>query len=768
MKKLLIYILAGLPVFTCNINSAHAQSASERHRAREQNKQDEQVFGDEDPQFKNTNIPAKWQNESAVVLATKVYYNYYTKSGGQYLVDQTIRVRIKLLDKAAVNDFNTFYFTDNLSGPTEAGFRIIKKDGTTDKVDLTKAVDQESTDNVPDYELLPGSYDKIVKYKKIAIGNLEPGDIIDYYYQYHNIILNGQMSSGPTQKAVGFPTEIFKLSGTFPIMYQRVDFQVERGFYINFGSYNGAPELQESNEVNHRVKVFSFIDSNREKETNERFEYYYRSEPTIKFQIVYSDTRDQNDVDYFLGQPFVPLTSVTEDMVQQVANHMALETDANAEKNAKEIVEYMKAHHGNVTDNAKYMEYAYYYFRYITLSKLLMTKYQFAQKLADEGGSIYVGERANYIDGSVSDEYFVKTMGLVCRDRNIPYDFLFTVPRTIGSLDNLLLMDETRWVLHIKGDKDVYFYPFDRFKNPNEGVGILEGADAYVISPNKNRRVSTLDRQKLPVSKYTDNAFSYNLDVTLPADMGGDVVVKRKGIITGEAKAYYYPDVLLEDQYENNDIARYRIDVSKDELTDNEFVDKIHNSQKHEEAERKLKTSIDEEIKDRLDQMKKDAEDDYSVDSYDDFKLIADGREMDSTTLIFTEGFKVKDMVKKAGPNYTINAGSLIGSQPNIKDTELTRHNDIYITYPANYTNQINITIPNGYKVSGIDNLNANVVTPAGGFIASASLSGNILTIKTQKYYAANYFPKSSWPDMVKFLQAAYDFSQKKILLKKA
>ena len=125
-------------------------------------------------------------------------------------------------------------------------------------------------------------------------------------------------------------------------------------------------------------------------------------------------------------------------------------------------------------------------------------------------------------------------------------------------------------------------------------------------------------------------------------------------------------------------------------------------------------------------------------------------------------------MVKKAGPNYTVNVGALIGSQANIKDTELNRQYDIYLNHPVNHSYQVVLTIPDGYTVSGVDNLNVNVTNATGGFISTASVADNKLTIKTQKYYASNYLPKSSWPDMVKFLRAAYDFSQKKILLKKA
>lgn len=124
--------------------------------------------------------------------------------------------------------------------------------------------------------------------------------------------------------------------------------------------------------------------------------------------------------------------------------------------------------------------------------------------------------------------------------------------------------------------------------------------------------------------------------------------------------------------------------------------------------------------------------------------------------------------LKKVGPNYLASVGSLIGKVLNIKDTELDRQTDIYLNFPQTTSNQVVVNIPDGYTVQGVDKLNVNVTNSTGAFISTASVSGNKLTIKTQEYFTSNYYPKTSWGDMVKFLRAAYDFTQQKVLLKKA
>jgi hypothetical protein len=761
-----------------NSNSSKPQSASDRRSARMKKDKDQKIFGDDDDMFKATTVPDKWKNESAVVLGMKVSYVYTTSGGGASQACNSVEVereRIKLLDKAAVDDYSKFYFTTtynpyaslygarSTSGSTDnAGFRIIKKDGTVIDVDLSKAEPVESTDDVPEYEALygGGSY-KVLAYKKIAIGNLEPGDIIDYYYT------NTFSDYKGASKGVAFPPLILKMSQYYPVVAQKVDFLIEKGYYIDFASYNGAPELKQTTIVDHRNIAYSFEDNNREKEKDERFVYPYRIDPVIKFQVVYTSSSEQDEIPYFLSpKSFTPLNQATPEMVQKVVCRIANESSDAAETDAKEIIRYMREKHPNVKDNNEYMQDAYYYFRYSKLFQDSKTEFQMNQQTAANGNQGYgQNERERDIHGKINDIYFVKTMGLVAHDRKIDYDYLLTVPRNIGTLDNLLLTSEMTWVLRVKGIPETYLYPFDRNTNPNEGNGLIEGADAYVVVPSRNSRVAKLDRQTLPVSKYTDNVYSTSVDVTFNPSMDGGATLKRTITAQGEAKHYYLPEVLVPDVYENLERKRYRYE--HDDMTDDEVIAKIHNKKDHDEAVRKTQASMAEQVQKRLDLMKEKAAENFTIDTYDSFNLISDGREKDSTDLVFNESFKIKDLVKKVGPNYIANVGMLIEKQTNIKDTELNRSSDIYYNYPLSSNYQITVNIPAGYKVDGLDKLNVNVTNATGGFISTASVNGSKLTITTKKYYTSNYLPKSSWLDMVKFMRAAYDFSQQKVLLKK-
>ena len=83
------------------------------------------------------------------------------------------------------------------------------------------------------------------------------------------------------------------------------------------------------------------------------------------------------------------------------------------------------------------------------------------------------------------------------------------------------------------------------------------------------------------------------------------------------------------------------------------------------------------------------------------------------------------------------------------------------------YTTEMNIRIPSGYSVEGMSDLEGIVDNEAGAFVSQAYMSGKVLCIRTSKTYKRAFDKAENWPLMLEFLEAAYDFSKKKVLLKK-
>src|SRR5690606_15359741 len=123
----------------------------------------------------------------------------------------------------AVTEFSEFSFKDRFystkgwggfkKGTNIIGIKVIKPDGTEKEVN----VDEEAvtTDEV----------------KKIAISNLEIGDIIDYYFY--------SVEPFKSVGAYGFDAVEQTLGDVYPTMDLKITFMTENDFFVNFNTYNG-------------------------------------------------------------------------------------------------------------------------------------------------------------------------------------------------------------------------------------------------------------------------------------------------------------------------------------------------------------------------------------------------------------------------------------------------------------------------------------------------------------------------------------------------
>ena len=148
----------------------------------------EEVWGQDLPQFKNRNVPAKYKNESAVILARyeevivdqKRKFSFWAgnKMVKQINGTQIQRYLIQIKDKATLDKFSTFDFqTYNRSYSyfgrdahrTVLGVKVIKADGTERIIDSSDYQDVEEGKNGQD------------KRAKLAVPDLQIGDFIDYF-----------------------------------------------------------------------------------------------------------------------------------------------------------------------------------------------------------------------------------------------------------------------------------------------------------------------------------------------------------------------------------------------------------------------------------------------------------------------------------------------------------------------------------------------------------------------------------------------------------
>ena len=179
-------------------------------------------------------------------------------------------------------------------------------------------------------------------------------------------------------------------------------------------------------------------------------------------------------------------------------------------------------------------------------------------------------------------------------------------------------------------------------------------------------------------------------------------------------------------------------------------------------------TDKEEHIRERKEIFEKTIKSDLDLEKYHEFELIRDGRFGDTAWLEYKEKFTVKKLVSKAGKNYLLDVGKLIGGQIKLEPNELqARNTDIWLPYARTIQNNITVNLPAGYTADALQDLNMNVDNESGAFISTAKVEGDKLLITTTKLYKKNFDKKELWANYTAFLEAAYKFSQSKVVLKK-
>jgi hypothetical protein len=254
------------------------------------------VWNDPDADFAVIAPPEKWKEESGVIIAQKTKFSF-DKDASKLAVYEITRRRIKLNDRDAVNSYSSVFFRIG-SSKDGAGIKVIKSNGTVQDVSLKNAVYVEDTDDIPStftpYIGKANTYfDKSksrIIYYKLAIPDLDPGDIIDYGTIFYDDNTVKKMSF------LEFDPIYFVCTREYPVMSQKFEIDTDNNSFVNSKSTMGAPLFK---ETGNSAADYSWEDRNREKLSDTRWVNRLVELPMVKFQIVFSKSDNRSDL--FIG-----------------------------------------------------------------------------------------------------------------------------------------------------------------------------------------------------------------------------------------------------------------------------------------------------------------------------------------------------------------------------------------------------------------------------------------------------------------------------------
>ena len=714
-KAILIFLL-------CAINTTFAQKKEEI----------KDFFWGQNDKFKKANtIPEKWKGESGVMILKYEYYDFHN-SGSSVTYTSSIRKRIKLQDEAAVKEFSEFAFRQKFysnrgyswrQGKNFVGVKVIKPTGKEVEIDTekeTKTLDNSS---------------------KLAIPGLEIGDIIDYYYYSVEFFATSYIST--------FDPVETTLSDVYPIMDYQLDFETENDFFVNFNTYNKAPELKEIPVDKFNSRKYELRAKDLEKNEFPRWFHPLVELPSYKMQVVFCKSKsDAKDAYCFLSEKEKIIKEVVtkEDIFEHYDKRFVADGDIDLEKKFLEDKNF-------ATDEEKIREVYYlarhhYFTRYIEAqviekAKIFYPLFQYYQS------GIYFNTEARFIS------HFMKFLKKI----NIEYDVIIATARENGSIDDLLLAQNVKVLLRVNTAKPIYLEYFSPFSSVEQFDSDIENSQAYVLQFSKGKRVVDAEKVTLPASTFNDNVSSIITNVSFNEDFTA-LKAKRLSSFIGHFKEseqsdkMYYFDYIKEDYTKYGtqgpiEMVRNKKDNAKYTLEYNALLDKYKEKQKEE-----LKKTLNDDLG-------------FDVDN-NTFEIKSTGRFGSKSPFVYDQSFDIKNnLIKKAGENYILEVGKLLSSQIEIDKKEKDRKNNVYLTFPRTFENEITVDIPAGYSVSGIEKLNKKIENETGSFVSSAAISGTKLVIKCKKKYNNYFEPNKNWSKMIDFLDGAYQFTQEKVLFKK-
>jgi hypothetical protein len=689
------------------------------------------VFGANDPDFDKMTAPDKWKDQSAVVLCQKMNYSYL-RDGKNIAVEELFRRRVLLQDKAAVEQFSTFYFVKASSN--SIGIKIVKPNGKEEKVNTRDAVSSEV--EVPS---IFRTYYYTSDYKKLAIPNLEVGDIIDYFYS--------TTDSRPSLLSYAFPSFHFALSPEYPIFLQRFDFIVDRGFFINFNSYNGAPDIVEgppgkdaAGRVRATIKTYFLEDVDREAVKDERWSYIRPQFPSVKFQVAY--VAGAGTLSLLLGETSIAKKEATPEEICGLARKIMDNAAYRSSELAANTISYLRKNLPNEKDPLTVAQEAYGHLRY-----------QFLEN--------YYGTKEGEKDGrddlvSIKDNVFALSMFKVLESRKIPARIVVLTRRSIGRVQDVLLGSEIDLAIQVDGQ---VIFAFNNMSHMNDLNPAYQGTEAYtfIYTPSGRGDIG-VETITIPLHSAESNRVENVLKVSLNDDMT-ELLVDRQKTMAG-ASRFNYAIALRGSKY----IQDERMEYDRRGAEASERGNKARLAEEQRRYESQL-----EELRARRDSALKEAmEDSYKIGEYKDFELVSPGRTREQTTMTFTDRYTIRELVNKAGANYMLEIGKLMGEQTSIEEDERNaRQSRIDLAYPITVQSRIEVKVPSGYAVEGLDALTRSINNAAGSLNSSASVKDGVIIFEVTRVYAKATSPKEDWPSFVAIIDGAFDLSESKVILRK-
>ncbi|MCP4121761.1 MAG: hypothetical protein GY751_08400 [Bacteroidetes bacterium] len=683
-------------------------------------------WGDENEGVSITESAEKWNDEPAVILYKQRILEHKIRGGKKFDMSFANRYRVKIQNNAALQNFSTLSFSKGPSGyfynlSEYFGLKIIKPSGEEIVINVKEEWEE--------------------KERKLAVANLAVGDIIDYWSFYSHSISSIYLMDIDQNKYVfwGNMDEYFDyyfFTDGYPVNKGKFELYFDDNQKIYFKALNEETKVVKNTkgEINSLSVEFGDYDG------RENLNWYssFVNDDAIKYYVI-PDKGYQNQ---YRKQGRVQVLEKFPDAQIKERYLKYLVDEAKSATNEFNSSNKMLAKRGNENpSNEEVMEHYFYFIKHKFLN-----------------GDFFKRIYRDISPREMSELFFFSHLTLGTDKLKQDVELYIVSPSNYSKIDNVFHVEEMYLMLKMKSGDGIYFFLPDGKSTFNNMPASVEGTQAYkIVATGEKMKTASLLDVVIPVSKHTDNVNAVILDIELNPEDFKILDVKGNINCIGHSKNSYvanlidYYDFVLDDAafFNMSDFGNLKNEEDKEVVVQLTSYKEEANTERNEYMIDELQRTFDTEVEEV------------------ELEVISDGASLSDEDFEVSYNFELNDHIKKVGPNYLIEVGHLIGGQVEIEEKERERTVDINMPYARTFTNEINITIPDGYVVEGLEELNFNVDNESGGFISSAELIGNKLVVKTKKMYKKKVEKAKNWPLMLEFIDAAQKFYNLNVLMKK-
>lgn len=677
----------------------------------------QEVWSSTPADFQKRTVPDRYKNASAVILS---YYrelstDYYRKATADLVLNLRLtrqidctdmeRMLIQINDKKALKDYSEFTFKTK-SRKWTWGYH--HKTQTVLGIRVIKKNGNVQEVSLDDYvDVKEGKNDKDLS-QKIAVPGLEVGDCIDVF----------SLDQIDTQEQQLDPF-YFVLRQDEPVLYTKVHCVLDQSLATVYRTMNGAPDFSQTTDKDKNAVLDMVMDKPVDAESS----------------IWYNSLEQSPFIEMYIT-PTKAKVAVVEKAMRQKGVRGNPDVTPILQDDWKLLKSYVSK--GGYSPAGLPSTYK-------SVFKSAKKEGMSAEEKADR---IYSFE---YVSGGASQRVF-NTVANYLRKLGVEIEMGITTPFGALPVDKLINYNSTSWFFRLKGT-DVYYFPGTYPKVASEIPYIYQGRKAYMQDSE--------EQITIPVSQAEANKSVNDMVVKLD---GTKLDISRKVTYSGEQKMYgqslVSPDNTL---FGSSQLEAYWRYLKYDDK------DPYSCYTKKESAE--LKGAFNEYRKNAIDPFKAEISSYHDADPVQvgGYGVDCVGIRRDSSNFVYHVDYVMDGMVKRAGNNYLLSVGKLIGSSLKLEGKDRERIDDVWRKMAFVDEWNIEIPLPQGYKVSAeaLKKIETSVANECGELTVKATAGNESVKVYVRKCFAHRVEPVSNWSKLLALVDACSAFADKQMVIAK-